>query len=77
MAGDLPKKKLFVFCDGTWQDSINNKVPPTNVATLARCLGSLDCDGHLQVVYYDGGVGNGTSRPAQVIDGATGRGIRV
>ena len=67
-------KRLFVLCDGTWQDGINNNSPLTNVATLARCLQPTDSQGHLQIVYYDGGVGNVTSMPAQFIDGATGRG---
>jgi uncharacterized protein (DUF2235 family) len=68
------RKRLFVFCDGTWQDGINNKSPLTNVATLARCLEPIDSDGCPQIIYYDGGVGNVTSTPAQLIDGATGRG---
>lgn len=68
------KKRLFIFCDGTWQDGVNNKRPLTNVATLARCLKPIADDGYLQVVYYDNGVGNVTSRPSQLVDGATGRG---
>jgi uncharacterized protein (DUF2235 family) len=67
-------KRLFVFCDGTWQDGTNNNGPLTNVATLARSLQTTDSDDTLQIVYYDGGVGNVTSRVAQFIDGATGRG---
>ncbi|KAH8753783.1 hypothetical protein F5882DRAFT_385602 [Hyaloscypha sp. PMI_1271] len=69
------KKRLFVFCDGTWQDGVNNSTPLTNVATLARCLAPYDEDGYLQIAYYDSGVGNATSLPAQLIDAATGRGI--
>ncbi|KAI1126445.1 hypothetical protein F5Y10DRAFT_293836 [Nemania abortiva] len=68
-------KKLFVFLDGTWQDGVNKNSPLTNVATLARCLQSRDSDGALQIVYYSSGIGNGTSRPAQLVDAATGRGI--
>jgi uncharacterized protein (DUF2235 family) len=62
------RKRLFVFCDSTWQDGINNRSPLTNVATVARCLKPIDADGCLQIVYYDSGVGNVTSRPAQFID---------
>ncbi|GAW27051.1 putative peptigoglycan-binding protein [Rosellinia necatrix] len=69
------RKRLFVFCDGTWQDSVNNTRPVTNVATLARCLEGVADDGYLQISYYDNGVGNRTSLPAHVIDGATGRGM--
>jgi uncharacterized protein (DUF2235 family) len=69
------QKRLFVLCDGTWQDGVNKTRPLTNVATLARCLAPVDDDGCIQVVYYDSGVGNGTSAVSQLIDGATGRGI--
>ncbi|KAH6843237.1 hypothetical protein B0I37DRAFT_384025 [Chaetomium sp. MPI-CAGE-AT-0009] len=69
------RKRLFVFCDGTWQDGVNKTRPLTNVATLARCLESVDSDGCLQIVYYDSGVGTVSSVPAQLVDGATGRGI--
>ncbi|KAJ2995687.1 hypothetical protein NUW58_g1204 [Xylaria curta] len=71
----IARRKLFVFLDGTWQDGVNNNSPLTNVATLARCLESQASDGSPQIVYYSSGVGNGTSRPAQLIDAATGRGI--
>ncbi|GAP84728.1 hypothetical protein SAMD00023353_0800290 [Rosellinia necatrix] len=68
----MTPRKLFVFCDGTWQDGINNNRPLTNVATLARCLQRSDPQ---IIVYYDNGIGNVTSAFAQLIDGATGRGI--
>ncbi|KAI1775435.1 hypothetical protein F4818DRAFT_49925 [Hypoxylon cercidicola] len=74
---DQVQKRLFIFCDGTWQDGVNNKRPLTNVATLARCLEGVSDDNYLQIVYYDNGVGNATTVPARVIDGATGRGISV
>lgn len=67
-------RRLFVFCDGTWQDGVNSGCAPTNIATLARCLKPVADDGYLQISYYDSGLGNGTSKPAQLIDGATGRG---
>ncbi|KAK5630876.1 hypothetical protein RRF57_006591 [Xylaria bambusicola] len=70
----MANKKIFVFLDGTWQDGVNNNSPLTNVATLARCLQSHDTDGSPQIVYYSSGVGNGTSRPAQLFDAMTGRG---
>ena len=69
------KKRLFVLCDGTWQDGVNKTQPLTNVATLARCIEPIDDDGCLQIIYYDGGVGNSTGFWSQRIDGATGRGI--
>ncbi|KAI0387573.1 hypothetical protein F5Y04DRAFT_240533 [Hypomontagnella monticulosa] len=69
------RKRLFILCDGTWQDGINNKRRLSNVATLARCLDAKASDNYLQIVYYDSGVGNATSSLAQIVDGATGRGI--
>ncbi|OTA62656.1 hypothetical protein K449DRAFT_405452 [Hypoxylon sp. EC38] len=71
----VQKKRLFILCDGTWQDGVNNKSRLTNVATLARCLSPVDHKNCLQLVYYDNGIGNGTSKVAEAIDGATGRGI--
>ena len=69
------RMRLFILCDGTWQDGVNKTRPLTNVATLARCIAPIDDDGCLQVIYYDGGVGNSAGAPSQLIDGATGRGI--
>ncbi|KAI1102336.1 hypothetical protein F4804DRAFT_267077 [Jackrogersella minutella] len=74
---DKIQKRLFILCDGTWQDGVNNKRRLTNVATLARCLESVAEDNYLQTVYYDSGVGNATSSPARLFDGVTGRGISV
>lgn len=70
----VQRKRLFILCDGTWQDGVNNRCPLTNVATLARCLSPVDEEGCLQLVYYDNGIGNGTSKINIGIDGATGRG---
>ncbi|TGJ83894.1 hypothetical protein E0Z10_g4883 [Xylaria hypoxylon] len=69
------RKRLFVFCDGTWQDALNGKRPPTNVVTLARCIEGVADDNYLQVVYYDNGVGNATNLYARLVEGATGRGM--
>ncbi|KAM7210490.1 Uncharacterized alpha/beta hydrolase domain (DUF2235) domain containing protein [Rhypophila decipiens] len=74
-AAKKTRKRLFVCCDGTWQDGVNKTRPLTNVATLARCLSPVDENGCLQIIYYDGGVGNSTGTLSQIIDGATGRGI--
>ncbi|KAH8742439.1 hypothetical protein F5883DRAFT_71696 [Diaporthe sp. PMI_573] len=68
-------RRIFIFCDGTWQDGVNSGHAPTNIATLARCIEPIANDGYIQMSYYDSGVGNVTSKPAQYIDGATGRGI--
>lgn len=70
------KKRLFICCDGTWNDGINNRGPLTNVSRLARCVEGVAGD-YLQIVYYDSGVGNGTALPSQTVDGATGRGTIV
>lgn len=71
---DQTRKRLFVLCDGTWQDGVNNQRRLTNVATFARCLEGVSGDRYLQIVYYDSGVGNATSIPARLVDGVTGRG---
>lgn len=72
--GNQVRKRLFVFCDGTWQDGINKNIRLTNVATLARCLEGVSDDNYLQIVHYDNGIGNATNLPSRIIDGATGRG---
>ncbi|KAI1206480.1 uncharacterized protein F4807DRAFT_232997 [Annulohypoxylon truncatum] len=77
ISDDQVRKRLFIFCDGTWQDGVNKKRRLTNVATLARCLEGISEDNYIQTVYYDNGVGNATSLPSRLIDGATGRGISV
>lgn len=70
-------RRVFIFCDGTWQDGVNSGNVPTNIATLARCIKPIADDGYIQISYYDSGVGNVTSKPAQLIDGATGRGMSL
>ncbi|RWA08715.1 hypothetical protein EKO27_g6393 [Xylaria grammica] len=71
------RKRLFVFCDGTWQDGLNSKRPPTNVVTLTRCLEGIADDDYLQVVYYDNGVGNATNCYAHFVEGATGMSSKI
>jgi uncharacterized protein (DUF2235 family) len=63
-------KRLIVCCDGTWNDSISSNNPATNVARFSRCVEDTATDGVLQVVYYNTGVGVGTSRVSNSIDGA-------
>lgn len=74
IAPDQLKKRIFICCDGTWNDGVNNSGPATNVARFARCIKSVADDGYLQLVYYDNGVGNGTDKFSQFVDGMTGRG---
>lgn len=53
-------KALAIFCDGTWQTF--DQPRPTNVSLLARCVIPAQTIGegaHIQVVYYDDGVGVG------------------
>lgn len=76
MARSTPRR-VFIFCDGTWQDGVNSGHAPTNIATLARCIEPIADDGYIQMSYYDSGVGNVTSKPAQLFDGATGRGLSL
>lgn len=65
------KKRLFVCCDGTWQNAASSMRYSTNVARFARCVDRLEPDGFdrtledgtkikdhvMQVVWYSGGVG--------------------
>ncbi len=69
-----PIKRLIVCCDGTWNDSISTNNPLTNVARFSRCVEDRTEDDILQIVYYHTGVGVGTSRISNSIDGAVGRG---
>lgn len=73
------RKRLAVFCDGTWNDL---RMPSlTNVARLARCVAPRGWDDREQVVFYDAGVGVATGvspfvdRIIGVLGGALGRGI--
>lgn len=38
------KKRLFVCCDGTWNDASGTIAPLTNVAKLARCVDRIGHD---------------------------------
>jgi uncharacterized protein (DUF2235 family) len=67
-------KRLILCCDGTWNDSISTNNPLTNVARFSRCVEERTDKGILQIVYYHTGVGVGTSRLSNTIDGAVGRG---
>jgi hypothetical protein len=67
-------KRLVLCCDGTWNDSVSTNNPLTNVARFSRIVEERAADGVLQIVYYHTGVGAGTSRISNSIDGAVGRG---
>ncbi|KAF2817752.1 uncharacterized protein BDZ99DRAFT_374890 [Mytilinidion resinicola] len=68
-------KRLIVCCDGTWNDSISTDSPVTNVSRISRCIPGLSDTGVVQLVSYHTGVGSGTSKPGNIIDGMTGRGV--
>ena len=76
---DDGRKRLAVFCDGTWDDL---RMPSlTNVARLAKCVSAKGWDGREQIVFYDAGVGVATGvsplvdRLVSVIGGAIGSGL--
>ena len=69
-----PKKRLVICCDGTWNNSVSSNNPLTNVSRISRCIEDVAADGVLQIVYYHTGIGSGTSRLSNSIDGAVGRG---
>ncbi len=80
MAVECPKKRLFICCDGTWQDAVKTDYALTNVGRLSRCVKTVseENDAHvLQVVYYQSGIGRGPSKTAKLVDGGTGRGTVI
>jgi len=64
-------KKLIVCCDGTW----NEPGDETNVVKMFRALLPSDPQGHVQIMYYDAGVGSGELPGEKLLAGATGFGI--
>lgn len=75
----MPRKRLIVCIDGTQNDSINAGEPLTNVARLSRCVSPTAFDGlhgeyMNQIVYYQSGVGTGTSTVINSWDMIRGRG---
>jgi len=75
MHSTVVKKRLIVCCDGTWNDSVSNDSPLTNASRISRLSKAVDDeDGAQQVVSYQIGVGSGTSRLGNLIDGMNGRG---
>lgn len=72
------KKRIVVFCDGTWNspDETTDGVPcPTNVVRMAEAVKRVDGSGVVQNVYYDPGVGASGSRLRRYFEGATGTGL--
>jgi Uncharacterized alpha/beta hydrolase domain (DUF2235) len=63
-------KRLFICCDGTWQNAIGTNRPLTNVARFARSVKRKGWDDVVQIVYYASGVGskpdNTTKTPKSV-----------
>ncbi|EME48106.1 hypothetical protein DOTSEDRAFT_69893 [Dothistroma septosporum NZE10] len=75
----LPKK-LIVCCDGTWMDRDNGykagKIQsPSNVTRIARAMLAEDDAKHLQIVYYQAGIGTGLGIYDQLLGGGTGLGL--
>ena len=54
----MPKKRLIICCDGTWNWP-NQKGNPTNVVKMVRAIRLADDFGVPQIVFYDTGVGTG------------------
>ncbi|KAI0889563.1 uncharacterized protein GGS22DRAFT_148610 [Annulohypoxylon maeteangense] len=68
------KKKIIICCDGTW-NSENSNEQRSNVSEISRCIMPYDQDGVPQIVFYQPGVGTGTSKLGNVWEGLTGRGL--
>ena len=73
-SGVRHRKKLVVCCDGTWNNEDRPDAPLTNVARISRCIQGIDDEGIPQIVFYQPGVGSGTSKLGNIVEGATGRG---
>ena len=75
---DMQRRRLILCCDGTQNDSLNTKVPLTNVARISRCFESVDerisGDTVNQMIFYQSGVGTGTSNLVNGLDSLSGRG---
>ncbi|KAI0555582.1 hypothetical protein F4679DRAFT_578968 [Xylaria curta] len=78
------KKRLFVCCDGTWQNAVGTIRPMSNVAKLARSIyrvggDSFDCGtlgGVPQLAYYSSGIGgNSIVGIDGLVAAATGKGF--
>jgi uncharacterized protein (DUF2235 family) len=54
----MPKKRLIICCDGTWNWP-DQKGNPTNVVKMVRAIRPADDHGVPQIVFYDTGVGTG------------------
>jgi uncharacterized protein (DUF2235 family) len=75
--GEGMKKRIAIFCDGTWNSadqSKNGEPCPTNVVKLALRVARHGDDGTPQVVYYGQGVGTGGSID-KLTGGAFGKGL--
>lgn len=62
---DLPKKRIIICCDGTWQASNNGVLNvPSNIARISRAIAKWEktTGGEFihQIVFYDAGVGTST-----------------
>jgi uncharacterized protein (DUF2235 family) len=58
-----PKKRLFVCCDGTFNDAIGNDDPLTNVSRISQCIADNNEEGVHQVVYYQALQSSDAHRP--------------
>src|SRR5438309_3453552 len=68
----MPRKRLIVCCDGTWNDA-DSTGDFTNVVRIAR---AIKAEAEVpQIVYYHSGVGTGGDTFAHVIGGAIGLGL--
>ena len=72
----IPRKRIIVCCDGTWNDSVSSDSPLTNVSRISRLITAVDeRNGLQQILSYYTGVGSGTSKLGSIQDGMSGRGI--
>lgn len=69
------KKRLIVCCDGTWDDTDDQRTD-TNVFRIARAIhATQETGGVMQIVLYLRGVGTSGLRIERLFEGGTGAGV--
>jgi len=61
------KKRLFICCDGTWQNAVGTNRPLTNVARFARSVKRKGWDDVVQIVYYASGLAPNPTTPLKLL----------
>lgn len=79
-------KKLIVACDGTWMNSdigwskggwfdLGHPQNPSNVTRIVRALKPEDSENHVQIAYYQSGLGTSWSSADKFLGGGLAMGL--